>query len=724
MAEIESTFHESWYRVAKLKVALRTHLRFHRQHMRGERWHVLEDPFSNQFFRLREAAWDFVARLDGRCTVEEAWKATLESNPEDAPGQSEVIRLLAQLYASNLVISDLPADTANLFRRYSKRRHREFTGKLTSFMFARFPLFDPDRFLVRALPWVKWIFGKVGLALWLIVVFYGAKTVLENSGRLWAQGGNVLSPSNLPLLYVGIALLAILHEFGHGFTCRRLGGEVHTMGVMLLVFTPLPYVDVTSSWAFRGKGRRMAVGAAGMIVEIFVAAIAAVVWANTDAPSLIHGLAFNVMFAASVSTILFNANPLLRFDGYYLLSDYLGLPNLYSRGQKQLIYFFEHYVFGIRSARSEAQSRKENFWLTVYGILSLLYRIFVFAGIILFVSSQFLFLGVLLGVFCLVAWVAVPAGKFINFLISSPKLARTRQRAAVATVLMIGVPFAALYYIPAPRHAVAPGVIRAQSLQAVAPIASGRLVEVFAPSGSTVAAGDQLLRLEDPELLLERQAAQAELAGVQARLSRAMEAGGADYQAALRLRESIAERIDYLESQIAGLTIRAPLAGTWVAPDSLLDEGRWFRRGESLGAVVDESTMLFSAVVGQNDIGALFQDPIEGAQIRLRGQAGAPIRASHLLVVPAERRNLPSAALGWMGGGDVATDQRDQAGRRTDQAFFEVRATLDPEHAAALFHGQRGRVRFELPSEPFLQQWIRKGRQLFQRTYGPTSSGL
>jgi putative peptide zinc metalloprotease protein len=720
MAENESTFHESWYRVAGLKVTLRTHLRFHRQHMRGERWHVLEDPFSNQFFRLREAAWDFVARLDGRRSVDEAWKESLEANPETAPGQSEVIRLLAQLYSANLVISDLPADTANLFKRFSKRRQREFIGHMTSFMFARLPLFDPDNFLVRTLPWIRWIYTKIGAILWLAVVAFGLKTVIENGDRLLAEGGDVLAPSNLPLLYVGIALLAILHELGHAFTCRRLGGEVHTMGIMLLVFTPLPYVDVTSSWAFRGKYRRMAVGAAGMIVELFVAGIAAVIWAKTDAPGVVHGLAFNVMFAASVSTILFNANPLLRFDGYYLLSDYLGLPNLYSRAQKQLMYFFERHVFGVRTARSEARSRREGVWLTVYGIASLIYRIIVFGSIILFVSSQFLLLGVLLGIFCLVAWVAVPTGKFIHYLATSPKLARTRQRAAVATVLMVGLPLAALYYIPAPRHAEAPGVIRAERMEAVSPIAGGALVEVFVPSGEWVEAGTKLLRLEDPELDLQMAAARAELAGIEARIGRALEEGGADYQAVLRLRDSVNERIAFLQSQMDGLTVKAPIAGTWVAPRALLDNRRWIRRGEPMGLIVDERSMLFSAVVGQGDVGALFADPVKGAEIRLRGQAGEVIVAHHLLVVPAERRNLPSAALGWLGGGEVAVDRRDAQGRRAGQGFFEVRASLEENHEAALFHGQRGRIRFDLPAEPFLQQWIRKARQLFQRTYGPT----
>src|SRR5262249_24211022 len=154
-------------------------------------------------------------------------------------------------------------------------------ARLLNIMFFRIPLLDPDRFLVSALPVVKHLLSPVGIVLWFIVVGLGIKTVAEN----WTAARNgyegVLAPGNLPLLYAGLVLLKSLHEFGHAFMCRRFGGEVHTLGIMFMIFTPVPYVDVTSSWSFRSRTQRLLVGGAGMIVEVFFAAIAAMVWART-----------------------------------------------------------------------------------------------------------------------------------------------------------------------------------------------------------------------------------------------------------------------------------------------------------------------------------------------------------------------------------------------------------------------------------------------------------
>jgi len=153
---------------------------------------------------------------------------------------------------------------------------------------------------------------------------------IDHAPGLKEQGQSVLAPDNLVLLYVGLILAKAVHEFGHAMACRRFGGEVHVMGIMFMVFTPMPYVDVTSAWAFRSRWQRILVGGAGMLTELFLAALATFIWANTGAGTL-HSLTYNMMFVASVSTVLFNANPLMRFDGYYILADLLDIPNLYTQ---------------------------------------------------------------------------------------------------------------------------------------------------------------------------------------------------------------------------------------------------------------------------------------------------------------------------------------------------------------------------------------------------------
>ena len=327
------TFSESWHRISGLNVSLRSTVRVRRQMFRGDKWYVLYDPFNNTFFRLRPEAYDFISHLTPERTVEEVWEAALKRNPRGAPGQDDVLQLLTQLYYSNLLFFKMPADSAKLFERYKKRKQREIRSRLLSVMFMRFPLLDPDVFLNKCLPLIKPVIGILGAVVWLAVMVAAGKLVVDRFDEASRQVQGILAPDNLVLLYLGMVLVKTLHEFGHAIVCKRYGGEVHTMGVMLLIFTPLPYMDATSSWSFRSRWQRAFVGASGMIMELFLAGLAAFVWANTGTGTL-HSLAYNIMFIASVSTLIFNGNPLLRFDGYYILSDLLDIPNLSTRSMQ------------------------------------------------------------------------------------------------------------------------------------------------------------------------------------------------------------------------------------------------------------------------------------------------------------------------------------------------------------------------------------------------------
>lgn len=355
-----STFSESWYRLAHQRICLRPGVKVRRQYYRGERWVVLENPFSNQFFRVRPVAYEFLARLRPDRTVQEVWQECLDRFPDDAPGQEDVLRLLSQLYHANLLQYDQAADTAQLFERYQKRRQRETTARLLNIMFMRIPLLDPNRFLMRTLPVVGKLLSPLGALVWLLVVGWALKLAADHFTSLRAHAEGVLAPDNLLLLYVVLVVVKTLHEFGHAYMCRKFGGEVHTMGVLFMIFTPVPYMDATSAWAFRSKWKRVLVGLAGMIVELFVVAIAMFIWANTG-PGTWHSLAYNMIFVASVSTLVFNLNPLLRFDGYYILSDLLEIPNLAQRAGRQLRYLAERWLFGLEKETSPANSRSEAF---------------------------------------------------------------------------------------------------------------------------------------------------------------------------------------------------------------------------------------------------------------------------------------------------------------------------------------------------------------------------
>jgi putative peptide zinc metalloprotease protein len=375
-----ATFSDSWHRLAEARVGLLPSVQVRKQRYRNQDWFVLQDTFTQKFFRVTPTAWGFLARLAPSRTVDEAWREYVRDHAEIAPGQDEVVQLLSQLNASNLLFFRNQPDSGGLFQRAETRRQRELQGKLMAFLYVRFPLFNPNEWLNRIQPLINVLLHPLMAVVWLVVVTLGGMAALGQREALLDGAEGILSLGNLPWLYLSLASLKLFHELAHAFVCKRFGGEVHTLGVMLLIFTPLPYMDASASWSFRSRWQRALVGAAGMIIELFLAAIAAMVWANTG-DGLVHSLAFNVMVVGSVSSLLFNGNPLLRFDSYYILIDILAIPNLFQKSGQQWLYFGDRYLMGNTSAQSPAQDRWEWIWMTSYGLMSYLYRLLITTGL-------------------------------------------------------------------------------------------------------------------------------------------------------------------------------------------------------------------------------------------------------------------------------------------------------------------------------------------------------
>ncbi len=723
MANLFPTFDDAWHQVSHLKVELRAGISVRRQHFRGERWYVIEDPFANQFYRVRPAAYRFLIRLNRARTVDEVWNERLEVDGDEAPGQGEVIHLLGQLYQANLLQANLPGDSERLFERQNQRKQRELRGRLVSILFVRIPLFNPDTFLKRTLPLFRWLMSWFGWLLWFAAGIVAAKLIFDNWESFRDESQSVLSYRNLFWLYVGAALIKIFHEFGHAYVCRRYGGQVTVMGVMLLVFTPLPYMDASSSWGFAGRRERIHVAAAGMIVELFVAFLAVIVWANTG-EGVVHSIAYNMVFVASIATFLFNINPLLRFDGYYILSDLLDYPNLHQNSTAQVRHLVDRYLFGLKTSLPPFDRTTEQLWLTAFFFASFVYKVLLFVGIILFIADKFLVLGFVLAIVGIITWLLVPVVKAVNDLLTGPRLATVRRR---AVAVGIGVPvllIVLLGVIPMPNHGRADGVVMAEQYSDLYTEVDGQLVEILVPSGEVVEAGQPLLRLSNAELDLALSSERIRLdeARVRQRLVESQEL--AQVLFLKKWADAVALRVADLENRRELLVVRAPHRGRWIAPNVHELSRVWLPRGLAVGRVVDESDYYFSAIVTQTKSHYLFErdgvERLRHPEVRLRGQAGEVIPVSSLRVIPADLVSLPSTALGMLGGGDiqVASDPYS-GGRRTKEPVFEVRADIEPSAGenVVLQHELGGVVRMRLRDEPYLWQWVRKGRQLLQERY-------
>jgi putative peptide zinc metalloprotease protein len=485
---------------------------------------------------------------------------------------------------------------------------------------------------------------------------------------------------------------------------------------MQIYFSPVPIVNATSSWAFRSKWPRIFVASAGMNVEFFVAALAVFVWAATGEGAL-HSFAYNTIFIASVTTLLFNANPLMRYDGYYILSDLLEVPNLAMRGNQMLQHLAEHYLFGIRSSESPARSAGEGVLLAVFGFTSWVYRIVVFAGIALWISTQWMILGVLLALSCVFSFTVLPVWKVVHYLAASPRLGRQRRRAVLVTAGLAGVLLAVLAWWPMPSRFRAPGILQAEEYSKVFTATPGVVKEILARSGETVREGQPLIGLESRELELELAAARAELARAVAEEERALVRNAAELGPVRGRREVLERRVRRIQEQQRVLIVTAPHAGTWVSPRLEQSVGQWFPRGQAVGEIVQDTGFRFTAVISQEEAANLFTEKVRPSQVRVRGQAATSLTVTAVRVIPAEQKMLPSAALGWSAGGEIATSHADPQGVRAAEPFFELRATLAPRDGVLLLHGRSGKIRVELDREPLLTQWVRKLRQILQKRH-------
>ncbi|MDB4408601.1 hypothetical protein N9165_00860 [Akkermansiaceae bacterium] len=708
-----TVFDESWYRVSRSRVHLLPGVEMIRQTFRDEPWYVVCDRLGHRFFRIRPAAYRFICYLEDADTVEEAWERALEIDPSDAPGQGEVIQLLSQLYQSGLLRSDQIADIDALEDSKQKEETQKRKQRMASFLFLKIPLFNPDPFLKKTLSLFAWLFTPFGALLWFLVFGWGVQAFIENWERFSDTSRSILGWSNLPYLYLSLIITKVLHEFGHGYACRRYGREVPEMGVMLLVFNPLPYVDASSCYAFARKYQRVVVGVAGMAVELFVAAIAVKIWAE-GGDGVLSRVAYNVAITASIGALLFNLNPLLRFDGYHILCDLLETPNLQGRSQTLVKWWFNKKIFKIDPGPIPTTSRREQIGFTFYFFASWIYRFLLMIGILIFVSKQFLIVGVILALIFGVVWGILPFIKGIRYVCFSPKLMNRRTRALGIVTLFVGAIIAFLTFFPMPYYFRSDGVVRSSSFQNVYTNSPGRIVELVTPSGEMVEAGQVLLKLSNRELeqegkliLIERE--RGALLMRQDRNEQGTKLAG--LKAFLKALDS---REEALKEQMASLVVRAPVSGRWIADDLHEVMGSVLPRGQSLGMVRGEEGYVFSAVVHQRDAGRL---NLIDSEVKIRGQEGDEVMLRELDAIPAGLEVLPSAALGVAGGGSLGVSADDATGSQTTEPYFQVRGTIEVPDGVILQHGQRGVARFPLPKTPLMSQWSHAVRQFFQREY-------
>ncbi len=706
-----SVFSQSWHNAAKLRPRLLPHSRIFPHTYRGKRWFVLQDSTGGKYHRLSPGAYALVSRMDGIQTMQELWDDACRNGGDAIPTQDEMVELLMQLHSNDLLHCDVTPDTVELFERYKKRKKLKWKQWLTQPTSLKIPLLDPEAFLTRWVHLFPWLFSPRGAILWLVVVLPSILLAGEHWNELTLNlSDHVLSSGNLLVLALVYPVVKAIHELGHGFATKVWGGSVHEMGLMFLIFVPVPYVDASAASAFRSKQRRIIVGAAGMLAEVFLAAIAMYAWVLVE-PGVVRAVAFNVMLIAGVSTVIVNGNPLLRYDGYYILADLIEIPNLGQRGQKYLTYLSDRYLFGAKEIESPDETLSEKRWLASYTVISWFYRIFVTVSIILFVASEFFIFGVILAVWAAFGLFIMPLWKAGKHLLESPTLHRYRSRAIKLLISTLVVALLFGLYVPMPLRTQTEGVVWLPDQALVRAGVNGTVQGWLVEPGTLVQKGTALIMMDDPLLVTELAVARAKVAEIQARYNVQQFLNPVQGDILLQQLEHEKISLERVNERYQKLIIYSEVEGVLTVPKSQDMAGQYFKKGELLGYLMDPRQLIARVAVTQDNID-LVRNRFKSVALRYADSIPNEYAVKVLRETPSGLMELPSAALSQNGGGHIPVDPNDSKGLKTLERIFFVDLSL-PSDAIPSAFGGRVYVRFDHIGEPLLRQFYRRVRQLF-----------
>ena len=695
-----------WYRVADLRPRLRPHVRVQRQRYRGETWYHLGSAMSGRRHRLNRAAYRLVGHLDGRRSVGEVWEALARTLGDETPTQDEAIRILAQLNAAELLQCELTPDIERLFREHRSQARKRRWAELNP-LAIRVRLFDPSRPLAAFDRLLPWLFSPATMFVWLAAVLPAILIALARWPELQAYATlHADAPRYLLIGWIAYPLIKALHELGHALAIRRRGGEVHDVGFTLFVLVPVPYVDASAANGFTRRSHRALVSAIGIMLEMLIAALALYVWLNVQ-PGWVRDTAFVVMLIAAVSTVLFNGNPLLRFDGYHVLSDLLELPNLDSRSRAWWRNTIGRRVFALES-RPLPLARGELKWMVLYAPLAWSYRLYIGFLIVLWVAAKSTLAAAMVAAAVAIMLLAAPCAALVRTVLRHPDEPERRRAGRILGAIGIGI-VAVIALVPVPYGAVVPAVVWLPEHAQVRAETGGFVRALRVRGGDTVRRSELLAVLDDPALLASRTEASARLLALRVR----------QYHALLDDRgqaPSVAEAIAHAEAElaridarVAQLEIRSPAAGRiiFTRPEDL--PGAFIKQGQPLGYVLEPTDVVVRAAAA-HDEAALIRERSRTAAVWMEENPGRPVNGQLRREVPAATFKLPSAALSDRNGGAIATDPADSEHLRTLEPVLIVDLALPQTPVQRI--GGRAWVRFDFGSEPLAMQWVHALRQL------------
>ena len=683
--------------LGQIQLRLKDSLTFSVQHGQKSDWYLVEDESRNQFFRIGEPEYTFVSLLDGKTTLSSALATTCSLLGGNALSEEDAIALCQWLIESQLAHTSASASVDRMHATQAKSEQAKAVQRLNPIS-VKFEMFELDNIATQLNRFGGWLFS-IPVAIVAMLTAIAAILTLSDQWEKVGQFSSFFSRDNLLWMTVTWLLLKLIHESAHMICCKKFGGKVGKGGILLLLLIPMPFVDVTSAWKFTSKYHRMLTSAAGMLAEIFIASVAALIWVSTDPGPLNYHCA-NIMLAASLHTLIFNANPLMRFDGYHMLADWLEIPNLGSHGQSYVI-SIANKIFFAKPLRKTEYAGLQGQAIKVYGFAALIWKVLLCFTLTIAAANLFYGFGLLIAVGATIFWLAIPTCKLFKYLVVGSEFdTPNRPRFAIVTSIITVVLFLAGTLIPAPSVINAPVVVDFEPLSIVRTETAGFVKEICVEDHDVVKKGDLLLVLSNKELETQIAKTNAEIGKARIR-ARSMQNSGeiGAWQAEVASIEALEKRLDELKSNANKLRIHAKQAGEVIANNLDTKLGSFVLPGTELLSIGDPEQKEAVALVAQQHVADL-QDNL-GQSVTLRIWGSSELAKATLDVVdPKTSDEVTHFAFAGIYGGPLDVFNRSEIEESNDRTEKEhlmlvrprlnVRMKLDSEVSRQLMAGQTG----------------------------------
>ena len=702
----------------------------------GQPFWVYKDPLSLRYYRFNREEHFIIEQLSRGVTLEQLKQSHQNEFDSGELANQEVGRFISSLTERNLLIMNQPNRDELLYQAAKTHRRKKLFGQLTNILFIKIPLYDPDKLFNRLIGCLRFFWSRTFFLFYLLLLAAAAVLVIRRWHDFVSMSNtDFFTLYNLPILFLALWLVKALHEFGHGLTCKNYGGEVHELGLLILVFMPMLFCNISDSWTFPSKAHRLLVTAGGILTELFIAAIAAFVWYYTEQPGFIHAFAFNVIIVCSVSTVFFNAMPLMRFDGYYFLMDLIEVPNLRQKANAFMKEFFIRYILGGRSDDTPQEHRFQ-FVFPLYAVSAFIYRWFIMIVILFSIYAMLkqlhlVWVGRLFVVFTIIMSFMVPIVR------TSVSLTKQRHSLGISNIrvlillVVLVVALAGVLFWPHHQHVTLNFVLEPTRIQWLRSEVDGIVHwDEQTHEGAWIDSRVPLVaRLENTELPCEAAQLTTRIEQTKIDIAQWQNRDETQVEQLRRRLKTLLNDETRLKKQITGLEVKAPFTGEVLTLDHDINRmrGQYVTRATPLLLLADSRRLTARVWVPENTYARIFKH--EGqtgqhAELMLYAFSRDKFEGSVGAISLHREENMgefgEKLALSNKVGGEVLTEYDPVAEQEKPvEAVYEVTIDLDSEHLPASAQSFRpymsGRARIDC-GQYTLYQW---GRDSLLRFISP-----